>query len=417
MWLTAQADPINFALTARVRGAFTAEQLRQALDKVRRRYPSSAVRVTQKPTGAAYLSYVDTPYPIHVIERAHAEQWTDEVVKALQRPFDLQNEPPLRFIWLRGETVSEIVFLCHHAFADGLSVTYLLRDLLTCLGDPTADLVPQSPSPTLDELLPDFRGKRRVRWQAWLKATLLRLLMALGGQKETENAERAPEPAYHMLHWTLTAEQTAALVARSRAEGTTVHAALSTAFLRAFGEFHGDTWHRTIQSPINLRNRLTQPVGETYGLYIGLVDFPVDCAPARGFWEVAREIKEGFIRETADKPIFTFLTSTKVLLEQLTPVLTPEMLSDSFMDVTYDLSISNLGRLDLPRRDGAVQLEALYGPAVLGDPEEIVLGVVTVENRMHFTLVFTEARLTVQEAEALRERAMRWLTEAVQDVY
>jgi hypothetical protein len=219
-----------------------------------------------------------------------------------------------------------------------------------------------------------------------------------------------------MLHWTLKADQTATLVARSRTEGTTVHAALSAAFLRAFGEFHGDGWTRIIQSPVSLRDRLTQPVGEAYGLYIGLVEFPVDCAPERGFWDVAREIKQGFIRETADKPLFTFLTRTKVLLEQLTPVLTPEMLSDSFMDVNYDLSISNLGRLDLPRRDGAVRLEALYGPAVIGDPEEIVLGVVTVKKRMHFTLVFTEARLTVREAQALRERAMRWLSEATQDV-
>jgi len=78
---------------------------------------------------------------------------------------------------------------------------------------------------------------------------------------------------YHLLPWELTVEQTAALVEHSREHGTTVHAALSTAFLRAFGELRGTGWKREIQSPVDPRNRLAKPVGESSGLYVSLVEF------------------------------------------------------------------------------------------------------------------------------------------------
>jgi hypothetical protein len=218
---------------------------------------------------------------------------------------------------------------------------------------------------------------------------------------------------YHLLAWELTAKQTSALVGRSRSEKTTVHAALSTAFLRAFGEFRGDGWNRKIQSPISLRHRLTNPVGEAFGLFVNLVEFDVDCSPKRNFWEVAREIKQSIIRRTDDRYIFRSLIEANVIMDKLAAVITPEFVSRSFMAVSYDLSITNLGRLNFPVQYGALQLEALYGPSLGGNPDDIVLGVITVGEKMYFSLAFTDIKLSISQAEQIKEKAMSCLEDAV----
>jgi hypothetical protein len=211
----------------------------------------------------------------------------------------------------------------------------------------------------------------------------------------------------------LTPEQTAALVTRSHTENTTVHAALCTAFLRAFAEFYGNGWQRTIQSPINLRQRLKAPVGETFGLYINLAEFPVDCAPEHNFWEVARAIKQGFVQHSSDQVIFKDLVGTGTFVDTLASVMTPSILIQSVAQVKYDLSITNLGRLPFPTQYGSLQLDALFGPCISGKRNEVILSVNTVNNKMHLTLIFTDVKLTTAQAEEIKGKALKWLGEAV----
>ena len=373
------------------------------------------MRVTRESDGNVYLiSDAGLEFPVRIIEREHSESWVEEVTTELAQPFDTLNETPIRFAWLWGKDVSEIIFVCPHAMVDALSVAYLARDFLIFLADPQADVDPVPLTPAMSELIPDFPGKRIAIWRAKLKAAMLKLFLGRGPKVDEQPKVDldSARPEYCLLPWELTPEQTTALVARCRAEGTTVHAALSTAFLRAFGEFHGDGWNRKIQSPISLRERLTRPVGESFGLFVNLAEFSVDCAPERDFWKVAHEIKQGFIQHTGDKPIFSPLIESNVFMDELASVLTPEMMAQSVIGVDYDLSITNLGRLDFPVQYGSLLLEALFGPSLGGNPEDIVLGVITIGDKMHFALTFTGLKLNMSQAEHVKEKAMDWLANA-----
>ena len=112
---------------------------------------------------------------------------------------------------------------------------------------------------------------------------------------------------------------------------------------------------------------MTGPVGEACGLYVNLVKFVVNVGPTA---------ISGRLR------------------------------------VTYDLSITNLGRLDFPIQYSPLQLEALFGPSLGGNPEDIVLGVITIGEKMHLTLAFTDMKLRVSEAKGIKENAMKWLANA-----
>jgi len=415
VWLASQYHPINFAFMARIRGGLTPRQVQQALDKLRIKYPPLSMRVGSESDGSVYL--ISDPalrFPVRSVARDHAERWIAEVTTELGQAFDLFTQPPLRLVLLQDEELSEILFVCPHVLADGLAVAYLVRDFLAFLGNPAAEEVAMPLAPPMSTLIPDFPGKRMVIWRAKLKAGLFKLLLRHGSKTDEAKTEAAHcvAPPYHLCPWVLTAEQTAALAARSRAADTTVHAALCVAFLRAFGECCGDGWKRTLQSPVNLRDRLRRPVGESFGLFVNLVEFSVNCAPERDFWEVAREIKQAFTRRSADKHIFNSLIEANVAMPALRAVITPKIVAQSFMTVKHDLSISNLGRLDFPVRYGALELDALFGPILGDDPEDRVLGVVTIGGVMHLSLSFTDSKMSPAQAEQLKESAMDWLAQA-----
>lgn len=415
MWLISEDLPINFAMIFSIRGSFTIEEFRQALDKVERKYPSSATRVIKERDRTVYqVSDPDLRFPIRISERKYSKSWVDEVTTELTKPFNIYNDPPVRFIWVRGDEASEIILICNHTFVDGFSVVYVVRDLLNYLGNLDLDVEPGTYSTAMTELIPEFPGKRSVIWRGKIKATLLKIFIALSSKKDTQWKEMvaAAKRPYHLLPWELTIEQTDALVEQSRANGATVHAALCTAFLRAFGEYYKNGWIRKIQSPIDLRKRLVSPVNESFDLYIHLVEFIVNCALERDFWEVAREIKQSFEHYSEDKFVFSSIMETIVLMDELFSVITPQIVAQSYTGVEYDLSISNLGRLDIPIQYGSLYLEAFYGPAIGTNPEEIVLGVITIGGKMHFTMTFTDMKLTLVQAEEIKEIAMKHLADA-----
>jgi hypothetical protein len=227
----------------------------------------------------------------------------------------------------------------------------------------------------------------------------------------SKNVERDTPIDYQLQTWVLPRTQTLALVDRCRAEKTSVHAALGTAFLRAFGTLYQDGWNRKIQSPVNIRARLDPPLEKAFGCYIGLVEFSIDCHPELNFWEIARAIKSGFTTHTSNVAIFSQIVEIGVIMERLSARLSPQNASE-WMKINYDLSISNLGRLTIPDRYGQLRLEAILGPTVCGIPEEIVLGVNTFRDQMQFNLIYTHLKLTEDQAHEIKISAMQALEAA-----
>jgi len=416
VWLASEFHPINFAMMARVRGRFPTDQLQHALAKLQHKYTPLSMRVEKDPDGSVCL--VPAPgidIPVTIVERQHPDKWADTAALELEQVFDMYNHPPLRLVLLRDEDTTDMLFVCPHALADGFAVVYLVRDLLTLLTDPDAEVFPLPHPMSIGELIPDFSGKSLSMRMAALKAGMMRLFLALSsGKKNLQNAEMPQSSSrYQALPWALTHDQTSALAVKCRTEGTTIHTALCTAFLQAFGEFYSEGWKRRIQSPVSLRNRLTSPVGESFGLYVNLVEFPVDVNPVHGFWEVARRIKEEFVLRTGDRYIFNSLIDANAVMRKLQGRITPEFVANNFEGTNHDLSITNLGRLDMPLQYGPLQLEALFGPILGGDPEDIVLGVTTINSKMFFCLSFTDLKLNTSQAKKITTSAMARLAKAV----
>lgn len=388
---------INFALAARLRGDLAVEPLRVALAKVRQKNPLAAGRV-EGGDGVRWYTTEGVPeFSIRTVEG----DWAAAVAGELAIPFPFEG-PLARFVLVKDGVCSTLVMVCHHCVADGLSAAYVLRDVLHYLAHPDAPAEPLPELPPLADLLPPFDPGL---------LDFARMAMSKPGEPNVFDA--AAGERLYVLPWSLDEAQTAALAARCRREGTTVHAALCVAFLTAFVRLDaGGPTVRCVSSPVNLRDKLRRTVGEQYGMLIqGGIKTCLDCAPDREFWAKARAFKESMQRDIADPRFFALFHTAEQILSRMP--YEQVIAAEGGLIVDYDLSITNLGRLDFPAEAGALRLEGLYGPAVSGMPDEQVLGVATAAGRLTFTLVSRERLMTPDAAAQWKALAGDELARAV----
>jgi hypothetical protein len=420
MWQADEAMPVHFSTTARIRGTISADQLHEALLKVRRKHPLLAVRATLDAEGQAWFVSEDVPeFSLRIIEGVQEDDWIQVIGEELLQRFSWETGPLVRFIWLQFPDFSDLITICHHAIADGFSGAYLIRDVLHYLGYPEAEVEALPALPALIDLVPPAIEESFSKYSS--SDIMAQLALSTPTGELSSPVEQAPPgpPKFCIKAWSLTQAQTAALVACARQEQTTVHGALGAAFLLTFADILGveEEWMRTLQSPVSLREYLAEPVGEAVGMFITLAKTRVDCTPGRDFWQIARELRAGFARETTPEKLFAMFVVLKSLLASglSSEVMAENMIkmAEFFTKIDYDLSLSNLGWLDLPTTYGSLELESLYGPTFSAMAGEKIVGVNTMGGRMFFTLIYRDTTLTAPIGEQIRQQVMHRLGEAV----
>jgi hypothetical protein len=392
LFLNERSININFAVAARVRGPLSREGLEAALAALVRRHPLIGIRAVAAPAAAPAAApegqpHFETdgvpPIPLLEFERPDDNAWVAEMSREIQVPTPYMRGPLMRCLWLRGEGISDLVLLCDHLMADGKAAVIVLRDLLSFAADPSQDVGPID-SPPLSDLVPAEIADQ-IREDA-------ADYPPMGPPPEEPAAEpggegAAPTSAIEatalpmedpvlITPFSLTVAETSALVARCRAEGATVQAALCAAFLTPFAEQQPDRPVRRAEIPVDLRPRLSRPVGDAYGCFIGLNEIDVDCSPERGLWDVARDAARALAGMRDRDNFATFL---------VVAALTGKFPQRGW-HTAYDLSISNLGRVDLPASFGPLRVESFYGPLFPATgPTHRILDVATFEGEMTFT--------------------------------
>lgn len=254
LWFLSDEDELNFAIAARVDGPIPDERIAQAVAQVRARHPLLGVRLALDDKGKPWFESdgVGTT-AIRFVERCSDDTWIEELTTALQQPFILERGPLVRYVVCSSPEVSELIVVCHHTIADGLSGAFIIRDLLTLLGDPDASLPPLSELPGPDELIPmSVRKDRRMQILVGSVSRLVRAGVAFAklraslGKRSSNGASdglqvaqsgsdplATPQHDLGIMSWELTEIQTTALLTSCKREQVSVHAALCTAFLVA----------------------------------------------------------------------------------------------------------------------------------------------------------------------------------------
>lgn len=370
LFIELQGMSLNFAVTARVHGPLTLAELQAGLAVLGRRHPLMAVRAAARPDGTPYFTDEGVPpVPVRVVERHTENDWVGETERGVTERTHYLEGPMLRCVWLRGEGVSDLILICDHMVSDGLSGIIAVRDLMAALADPSAPVEPVE-LPPLHELVP-ARVMEQLRVDA---ESMIPLSDTPPPEEEQPHPPLAP---VRVVPFELSHSDTAALVGRCRAQRVTVQAALCAAFLRPFAERHPEQPLRRAEIPVDLRSRMERQVGDACGNLIGLTTIGVDCGPERDLWDVAREaVRElGAMR---DRDLFATAMVTIALFGRIA--------EQGPWVINYDVSISNMGRVNIPVQYGERRLESIYGPVFPATgPDHLILGISTFDGVMRCT--------------------------------
>ena len=423
--------PLNVVLAGRVRGAVNPPQVTAALKRLRSRHPLLAVRVEIGEDGSGeYVRSNVPPLQVYNAPRDSENQWLERVKEELRAPFAIETGPLLRCSLIYSESVCDIILCGHHTICDGMSLGYLLRDLLECIAEPQKEFA--------GPLLPPGIDCSTVASPPSTKALQRFVIGRINRKWETKGIRFSESDMYRMhekywehntgmqlLAWNLDADDTSKLVERSHVEKVTVNSALWTAFLAAQHDVQLDQLRYRQRSAlaVSTRAKLRVPVGESFGFYASSLTVKLPYSPRSTFWDNARSVHARIGKELAKTDLFRMLSSELIhptLLDSLyfrKYRLIDEAMPNKLLrkmkwhKTTYGYALTNVGRFDIPTSYGSLELDAVYGPLFYSDVEEKMLGIITVGGRLSFFHV--SRRPVAGDANLLKGAAMRYLKAAI----
>ncbi|HEY9872915.1 MAG TPA: hypothetical protein V6D12_05745 [Candidatus Obscuribacterales bacterium] len=408
LWLIDQTIPMNVVLCATIKGSLTVDQLKEALVWVQRKHPLLAVRIViDEHEQPRFVSEGVSYIPLRSLARQGENHWCQEAEAELFRPFAWSEGPLIRVILLHSPDISDLIVTFDHCIGDGLSGAYLIRDILREVSEPGSDRQLFPELPPREELIPlpyITRSRDSVD-----QLTGLEIVKNPASMEE----EILGDWQLRLLHWCLPSWQTAALLSRCRQEQTSVYGAICASFFLSIADEVKSGNKAVIKclSPLNIRNYLEPPIGENFGAYYtgGLISHQL--SNSQNFWEVAREVKSQINHLMENGKMFDSVPELRAFLSaKLDPIVLRqyvEALKGS------DITVTNLGRLNIPQQYGALQLQKLYVTVTGIKNEPIIVGTATIGDNMFITFRYLESLISQPSAEKINKKAMQILSEVI----
>jgi hypothetical protein len=437
-------------LLARVRGSITEAALKDALAKLQQAHLPLQFRITEDENSQPWFTTEGTrEIPCQIIPRNGPQDWIKIVADANLIPYQFETHPALKVILMQSEETCELVLLCHHVLADGLSLAYLMRDLLELLGDPGTEM-PVLPVPTPISLrnMPDDIKQSGIA----------KFFMGRINRKWTESIVHFDQEDYQAIaeaFWSnynhpsilieLTESETTRFIDRCREENTTVNSALTTAFLGAVSVVIGEEKFqpRTVVAA-DLRDRIPSSPGEAVGVYAGGLDFKFSYDHKIGFWENTRSFHTKANSLYTNKNLFNEALTWSYLHPTLSEAMTFKKLGslvpsespkheklfsfsqrddvvssilkreklEDFESIFVGTAITNLTRLDFPVRYGEIELERIIfkpGGAFPLSNIHVLIGAVTCVGKLSLIVEYSDRNFDDESISALKEKALFYL--------
>jgi NRPS condensation-like uncharacterized protein len=368
-WLADQNRSTHFAIAAEVGGSTRIEQWQDALDRVCRQSALIWSRIVPDKHGApVFMPVPHGSIPLDVVENAISE-WTAHVADELDQPFDTSSAPLLRARLLHGADRAVFILCVHHSIADGLALSFLMRDVLRALAGEPVRLSTETAS--IEHLLAARRATPAMpEGEAAPAARPPLPYRSLDGSTPCVEALRLPR------------ETTRALRERARIERSTLHGALCAAVTAAASTLvpgWSDLPLRVL-CPIDVRKKMLNG-SEHFGVCLTGIVLDAEGS-AQDFWSVARSFSD---RLEPVKSVEGISALVGMVHDLGSPIATvqqaQEFLAQGF---SAEILLTNLGAVEFRDSYGPLTLQALWGPAVdIGFAMGQTVGVVTVGDRLH----------------------------------
>ena len=409
--------PFSSVFTIQLLGRLEEGRLLQALSRLQAKHPllRCVIEDGADSEGPRFvLQHCPAPIPLRIVERKHDDDWQTEVRREWVVPFDA-SRALVRLVWLRANEVSELILVGHHCICDGQSGMTLLRECLSTYDEPEKDLGTYDALGAIEDLVPaamleNRSFRRRIRW----KIGLLRLTLLLQRIKRAPAASAIRSEQMYFHRWSLDKTASLTLTERCKAEGVTVLAAMSVAFLQAFREVRGIQALRKAYTMVNARRLMPQlrpdaMFGMAPGVELSMKRLPPPPEmSASSFWFSAQAIKADLTHrvDALGRDIYEYLVGMEGIHDMYGGLVGD---TDSATAVRH-VTLSNMGRLEFPQRYSSFWVETIYSPLVMISPTPANTVVISsFAGRLELAIVSDEQSLPPAQAQAIRKRAMEIL--------
>jgi len=425
--------PFNVVMVASISGHIDSKRLSDVLGKLRTRHSLLAARVVVDNNDVAWFVTEGVPeFNLEVVPRENDTHWIKKSGAEFNVPFPFDKGPLSRFILLQSNDASELIICAHHAVCDGMSLIYLIKDILEHLEerDSRIEILPDPPIidnntvPSPPIIRPIQRGIIKLINKRWEKKNIR---FDFNDMKKLHSAFWKKNKNRRLLTWTLSEEMTKALVLRSRKEKVTVNTALWTAFLAAQHDVKAPlkSYHQRSGMAVNTRDRLLVSVGESFGFYASSLTVRLKYAPRKAFWQNAinihRRIRTGLKKTDLFRMLIAdsfspslldsiYFSKYGLIKSRISNMLLKMM---NFDKISYGYSITNVGKVNIPSVYGRFRLDKVYGPAVYSDVNEKLIGVITIDDRISFMMTYNEDNVSTDNAKKIRDAAISHLSQAI----
>ncbi|NHJ32995.1 MAG: hypothetical protein FK732_09035 [Asgard group archaeon] len=405
-------QPYNLVVKLRIKGKLTISLLEKVLVKLQQRHPLLKVRIVRNETRIPYFTMESVgSIPISVIKYQKEDDIFKEFHNQLVTPFNLDSKvlPLFRVALLTAEQNSDLVLCCQHTITDGMSMAFLIRDFIKYLNNPTEKIA------ILDTpLRDDDIFTRKVRRSIPKKPFRTKLLLfffriyhffIFGSRKQKIEAESDYKHDDIKIHsWTLSEIQTSEFLKKCKDRKISVHSAICTAFLPEIS---------TINNPVDLRNRLNYPIGESFGLYAGGTVVKAKYRKKLGFWKNAHRYQRKLIRNLSDNKVFR----TNRLINKSLSLSTIQEFGLLFIDIVSmqdPFAITNLRSLDkLGITFESDKFSVIsFNAAVSTTFDAMTLVVFTLRKKMYFHFHYLESKHDFVRIKQMSENAKKRIIES-----
>lgn len=405
MYVSSEA-PVNCIFPVKIKGQINRERLELALLKLQQKHPLLRVVIREDEKGAPYY-VTDTqiaPIPIDIRERYTNDDWQQVSVDEWYKPFQVSQGPLARVVWLRSDSVSELLLVCPHCICDGSSILTLLREMLMVLDNPLLELTPYPSFEAIEDLLPAaLLGNKRFK----LRATVIGKIAGAVLWFKTRGLKPVTSRGY-LLNWKLSQELSNSLVHRCKEEGTSLFAAISVAFLEAFRQVRTAAAHNKLICPVDIRRFVPEIGADELFAFAPIVELSADLSALTDFWSKTRSFKNDLTAKIDKINIHELLYMGEHFHGSLPRMVTFLKTTDG----THDVTLSNMGKLQLPESFETFELETVYSPSAgfpWRNPNTLVAS--TYKGLLDFTFISNEAFLPESDARAIQMKAIAILQE------
>lgn len=364
-WLLDRNRPRHFVLAAQVEGRTTADEWRRALDAVQRRHPLLCARIEVGDDSVPYFCRdLGAPIPLRVVRGdGLGPGWEPEFARELASPVDPEQAPLMRVALCLEPDRAFGILSTHHSIADGMSVAFVVRDLLQALAGTALQPLPVLPA--YDDLV------SRAAAGLGREAAVAAMGLPAPGPPSVYRERDGAVPQIGMIGFA--PQLVTRLRERARAEGTTVHGALCSGLALTFSQLLERPAGEPIRiwSPMDVRRLLG--LGDDCTLLALSMIVRTEPRGLPGFWDVARGIASRLAASRTTAYLAAALGFLSHSIGSLEVAEAAQLMACRF---PFDFVVTNLGLLPYETRFGHLKLDALWGPAVLsGFENEHVFGV------------------------------------------